>query len=479
MTKLIRLMLLSLPLMVCRTFIIKVRKSIFAIIPFCIALILSYSPVLLVTLGARTAESQTIKQSQRQASHQATNMTSSQLKGQNGQGRKPDRGQDRSHGKAKSESQLQPLFPEQHIPEKLVALRAQKVLEELKKRPLRVNSMVSSVDRNSESKSVEIQSSLSKTGWLDSVYQTKMVEASIATEVLSDKRILAEVMERILGAKAQKFYPRTIGLREFLVKRKLLDAKGVIRAESDTIEEALSEEFPAGFIVRPAVGVAPGETGHGLYVNTEHFIEELLKPKSRLYQSSHFVMPVKSHILNSVASGEAVVLQENFINVVAISASKNPLKSRFFQEVRIHTYEDRVVEGAVPDRWVQTNLLTQEQIQHAEAFVREFLLSIPISILTRQAWGIDVAVLDNGELRIIDIVTNRGKRIAWSSYLDQPRIIAAYAKHFERHYGIHLTGLNGMLIRRGFANYFPFWDKRIEMAPKGVKKALAFLPPMP
>ena len=354
-------------------------------------------------------------------------------------------------------------------PAQLIAMRAQRVLVDLKRRPLRPVGL--------PRKAVEVESAASKTAWLEAVYGKNMVDASFATEMLSDKRVLAEVLERELGpGKAFHFYPRTIGLREFLVKRKLIDAKGTITADGDELEAALNDEFPAGYLVRPAVGVAPHETARGLYPNTDLFVAEVLAPGNILYSPSHLSQPVKSHILNSVASGEAIVLQENFINSADV---KKPLKSHFFQQVRVHTYEDHVIEGGIPDRWVQANLVTSDEARQAEAFVREFLVSLPLSILTKQAWGIDVAVMDNGELRIIDVVTNRGKAIGWSSYLDQPRVIAAYSKHFEESYGLRFTGVNGALIRHGFANYMPFWEKRIEKARPGLSKALAYLPPMP
>lgn len=351
-------------------------------------------------------------------------------------------------------------------PAELISARAQKVLATLRSRPVRAARI----------HEVDLKVSASKSEWLNAIYRKEMIETSWAAEMLADKRILAEVLGRELGERAGRFYPRTIGLREFLVKHRLVDAKGVIRVEGDDLEEILHQEFPRGFIVRPAVGVAPKETSLGLFPESESFINELLKPNSVLYQPSHLAFPVRSHILGAVASGEAIVLQENFINA---SAVHKPMKSRFFQEVRVHTYEGRVVADAIPERWVQTSTLTQDDEHRAEAFVGEFLMSLSMSLLSRQAWGVDVAVMENGELKINDIVTNRGKPIAWSSYLDQPGMIAAYSKHFEEHYGLRFKGFSGALIRHGFANYFPYWKKRIDIAQPGMNKALAYLPPLP
>jgi hypothetical protein len=373
----------------------------------------------------------------------------------------------RTKAQAKAHAATQPPAPT-YQPTAFVAKRVGRVLAELKSRPIRPATGAVSV--------IELESDAQKGEWLASVYERNLVEASWGTEMLADKLILARVLEAELGPKAAAYYPRTMGLKEFLIKYGLVNASGEINADGDRVEAALFEEFPAGFVARPAVGVAPQETGRGLFPDTDKFVVELIRPGSLLYRSSHMRAPVKSHILNAIASGEAIVLQEDLVRA---SDARKPLKTRFFQEARVHSYEERVVEGAVPERWVQTNLLTREQTRKAEAFVGEFLHALPVSLLTRQAWGIDVAVMDNGEMRVIDVVTNRGRRIQWSSYLEQPRVIGAYARHFENFYGLRYRGVSGYLIRANFANYLPFWEKRIDKAPSGLAKVLAYLPPVP
>jgi len=355
-------------------------------------------------------------------------------------------------------------------PEALITARASKILADLKSRPVRANAG----DRAQQVR--EVNASPSKGSWLQAIYDKNMIETSWAAAMLADKRLLAEILEREMGARAHRFYPKTVGLREFLFKHKMVDNKGNLAAGGDEIEQALHDEFPTGYIVRPAVGIAPQETARGLFPDTDQFIVQLLRGESPYYSPIHMRQPVKSHILDTIASGEAVVLQEN---VILAADVKKPLKLHYFQEVRVHTYEGQVVEGAVPERWVQKNLLTTEQVRRAEAFVGEFLNNLSLPLLTKQAWGVDVAVMDNGEMRIIDVVTNRGRNIAWSSYLEQPRVIAAYSRLFEERCGLRFSGLDGALIRHGFANYLPFWEKRIEKARPGLGKALAYLPPVP
>lgn len=352
-------------------------------------------------------------------------------------------------------------------PAQFVDKRVQKVLTDLKSQPLRAPGLMNLT---------EVSTAASKGAFLSSLYEKNAIETSWATEMLADKLIFARVLEKELGSRALIYYPKTMGLREFLVKHRLVKADGALTPDGDRIESALHEEFPAGFVVRPAVGVAPQETGRGMFQDGDQFIVELLKPNSPLYEPEHLKQPVISHILGTVASGEAIVIQEN---IVGSADARKPLKSRFYQEVRVHSYESRVVEGSVPERWVQTSTLNDEQAKQAEAFVADFLKSLPLNLVNKQAWGIDVGVLDNGEMRVVDVVTNRGKKIAWSSYLDQPRVLGAYARHFETYYGLRFSGMSGSLLRNNFGNYFPFWNKRIEKARPGLGKVMAYLPPVP
>ena len=356
-------------------------------------------------------------------------------------------------------------------PQTLIAQRTQKVLTQLKSRPVR--------PIEDAARDLPLKVGTTKGDFLAALYANKLVDASWATEMLSDKRIFAEVLTRELGPeKARRYFPKTVGLREFLIGRGFLDAKGEIKTnEADAIETALYQEFPSGFVVRAAVGVAPNETTKGLFIDTDSFLVELMKQGTALYHPSHASSAVSSHILGGqIASGEAVVLQEN---LTTEADSKKPLLHKYFQEVRVHTYEAKVVLDAVPMRWVQRELLDQKQIEKAEAFVQDFLRALPSSIVSRQAWGLDVAVFDNGEMKLNDVVTNRGAHVAWSSYLEQPRVIEAYADHLEAISGVRFEGVSGWMITHGFANYFPFWQRRIEKARPGLTKVLAYLPPWP
>jgi hypothetical protein len=353
-------------------------------------------------------------------------------------------------------------------PQQIIDSRLQKILVYDKSRPL------FAFLHSGEIRAVN--SAPSKVSWLDAVYRNKLVEASWTTKMLADKRILFELISRSSGGKATAFYPKTVGLREFLISNHLLDANGKIAVSGEILEEKLLETFPTGFVVRPAVGVAANETSRGIFPDSGVFIAEILRPANIYYSPEHAKRAIRSKILAEVASGEAVVLQED---VIGTADAHRILKSRFFNQIRVHTYEGQVVEGAIPNRWIQKGHIKASEISAAENYVRGFLKTLPATVLNRQAWGVDVAVFDNGDLRVIDLVCNRGMKIQWSSYLEQPAVLAAYTKHFEKLGALRFTGFSGVILRDGFANYWPYWQKRIEKAHSGSEGWLAYFPPLP
>ncbi len=44
---------------------------------------------------------------------------------------------------------------------------------------------------------------------------------------------------------------------------------------------------------------------------------------------------------------------------------------------------------------------------------------------------------------------------------------------------MRFKGWSGALIRHNFANYMPYWEKRIEKAKPGWGKIMAYVPPVP
>ena len=364
----------------------------------------------------------------------------------------------------KTETKARQLRPSKDIENRVATLYS-----ELMSRPPRTSP--------ASGAKIEVAIEGGKNGWLAAVYGRNLVDASEQTRMLADKLIMVKVLEQGLGQEeAKKYLPKTLGLKEFLDKHRLVSKRGKIKATGEQIEKALFKEFPAGFVIRPAVGVAPNETTKGLFANTDTFVAELVEGKFEGYKREHFWNPVRSSILDTVASGEAVVLQDD---IILRADARKALHARAFREVRVHTYESKVVQDAVPARWVQKAKVYEGEVKQAENFVAEFLKQLPPRLLTRQAWGVDVAVFDNGEMVINDIITNRGKRIQWSSYLEQPRVLGAYARHLEENAGVRFEGLQGTIVRNNFGNYFSYWDARIEKSPPGLRKLLSYLPPLP
>jgi hypothetical protein len=353
-------------------------------------------------------------------------------------------------------------------PTKEIEVRVQNLYDALMSRPPRVEG--------SSPITIEISGSPGKSQWLAAVYSRNLVEASEETKLLSDKLLMAKVLEKALGEKSIQFLPKTLGLKEFLDRNHLVSRLGKINVSGEQIEQALYKEFPAGFVIRPAVGVAPSETTKGLFNDTDTFVSELVAGKFQGYEPEHFWKAVKSHILDTVASGEAVVLEDD---IILKADAHRALHAKAFREIRIHTFESKVVADAVPARWVQKAKVDESEIKSAEALVQTMLDLIPPRLLTRQAWGIDVAVFDNGDMVINDIVTNRGRRIQWSSYLEQPRVIGAYTRHFESFAKVDFSGISGMLARNNLGNYFSYWHTRIEKSPPGFQRLLSYLPPIP
>lgn len=348
--------------------------------------------------------------------------------------------------------------------------RVTRILRDLKGRAPRA--------RSSEAVKISLPVWASKAQWLQSVYSKQIVDSSNATGLLSDKLLFYEVAKRELGADVDRFVVKTIGLRDFLVAEGLVNADGRLVADGDKIESSLFKAFPSGFVARPAVGVAPRETGRGLFKESDEFVADLLKPDSFLYRPEHRKRPVRSTVLDEIASGEAIVLQDDLIARAAATGTKSAAKIPW-REVRVHTFEGRVVEDANTNYWVRDGHVSKEETGDAQKFVAEFLGRFSPSLLSRQAFSFDVLILPDGQLKIVDLVTNRGRKTAWSGYLDQPRVIGAYTRHFETYAGVRFAGISGYLLRKNAGNYFAYWGLRIEKSRPGLEKALAWIPPWP
>lgn len=363
-------------------------------------------------------------------------------------------------------------------PEAFLIQQTNRAIAKAKSIPPRVNRGQNQRHDQKNNQSLSLQTSPTKTAWLNTIYEKNIVSTSDYSAYMSDKLLMSSVFERTLGeSTARQYLPKTMGLRQFLERHQLVNRQGKLVADGDQIDAALHADFPAGFFVRPAVGITPFETERGMYSSQEQLINELLKGKTPVYDPATYWLPIKSHILGDVASGEAVVLQEN----LTIAADlKGRLKRKAATLVRVHTYEQKIIPGSVPKRWVQSDaddVLSEASLEGAQKFAQQFLEQLPEELTRRQAWSIEVAAFDNGTYRVANILTNRGKQIAWSSYLDQPRILEAYTDYFEAEGDLLFEGFGGRILRSGFANYFTYWKLRFEKA-QGWQKLVAAFPPL-
>ena len=355
-------------------------------------------------------------------------------------------------------------------PKVFVDERVTRILRDLKGRAPRA--------RSNEPVVAKLPVWTTKSQWLQAIYSKQLVDISNSTGLLSDKLLFYEVAKRELGPAVDKYLVQTVGLRDFLVGEGLIAADGRILADGDKIESSLFKKFQSGFVARPAVGVAPRETGRGLFRDSDEFVAELLKADSILYRPEHGKRPVRSTVLDEIASGEAIVLQDDLIAKTASNLKAGAAKPGW-REVRVHTYEGRVVTDAVANFWVRDGKVSKAEAATAQKFVSDFLALLPPSLLSRQAWSFDVLILGPGDLKIVDLVTNRGRRTAWSGYLDQPRVIGAYTRHFEKFASLHFGGMSGLMLRKNAGNYFAYWGLRIEKSRPGLEKILAWIPPWP
>jgi hypothetical protein len=369
---------------------------------------------------------------------------------------------------SENKAPVKPMSPSGFVEE-----RVTRILRDLKGRAPRLRTPEGAVK-------IEVPVAISKARWLQAVYSKQLVDSSRATGLLSDKLLFYETVKREIGEEATlRYLVRTVGLRDFLVKGGYVDAQGRLVSDGDKIEAGLFKAFPAGFVARPAVGVAPRETGRGLFKETDAFVSELLKPGTFLYRPEHRRKPVRSTVLDDIASGEAIVLQEDVIASAKVTGGVQAGERVGWREVRVHSYEGRVLEDASPNFWVRSGRVSSEETLAAQKFVTDFLALLPSSVLSRQAFSFDVLILPEGGLRIADFVTNRGRRTAWSGYLDQPRVIGAYTRHFEQYAGVEFAGMGGIFLRKNAGNYFGYWGMRIERSRPGFEKVLAYIPPWP
>ncbi len=296
-----------------------------------------------------------------------------------------------------------------------------------------------------------------RNSWLEAVYEAGLVEASTWTRDLTDKLIMAKVLQRLLGDQFARFHPRTLGLKEFLCENGLLDKDGSLAATESQLALAFDSVFPKGFVVKPTTDFNSLGKESVIYFKKDAVLKDLLSAK--LYRAGEVFEATASEFLwGAIASGERFMVQENAQSAVGL---ESVVEAKIFPEVRTHTFGNRCVPGTVYVRWREQNFKFDSQnLQRAYAFTEELLGLLPRAFVDRQAWSLDIAVFPNGKLQIIEVNSNRGKPLQWSGFMSRPNVLRAYTRFFETEMKMRFEGISGWLLRLGLANWGKFLYKK-------------------
>ncbi|AFY02368.1 hypothetical protein [Bdellovibrio bacteriovorus] len=283
--------------------------------------------------------------------------------------------------------------------------------------------------------------------WLKALYENNLVEASTRTRLYADKLYLYQELEKTLGPKLHLYHPKTWGLKAFLAKYDLTSPDSL--QDTARIEQALLQEFPTNVILKPAAVInTAGETG--LYLFSRESILQAFEDQNKdLVQACLRETVYVSSLLGILAGGEEFILQEH---IAALAGYPVVTKTRHYQEVRIHTFENEVLKGASYSRWQKNEIKNSQDFYRAQDFVQEFLNQLPAELLKGQAWGLDLLIFENGTVRILEINTNRGAQGQWTGFLSRPELMGAYTRLIEKKKGVRFAGLSGIMLRLNLGN---------------------------
>lgn len=251
--------------------------------------------------------------------------------------------------------------------------------------------------------------------FLQWLYGTGLVEASSYSAHCADKLFFAHLLQTY-APQAASFHPLTIGLSwlpETLPELKI----------------ELARIFPRGFVVKKAGGIDSGL--QGVYLHAEDFFAAFAG-NTEVFLTRE---PVPADSTGLISSGEKYLVQEK------ISGGT---------ELRLHSLQNRVVREATFTRWNEP--WDYDLFLRAENAVQEFLSAIPEDLVRAQAWSFDVICEPSGQIKIIEVNTNRGRARQWSGDMVIPETLGAYVRHLEQFYGAKFLGESGELFRRNLAN---------------------------
>lgn len=283
--------------------------------------------------------------------------------------------------------------------------------------------------------------------WLKALYENNLVEASERTRLFADKLYFYRELHSLMGEALLQYHPKTMGLREFILKHNLVNADGV--ADTSCIQAALKLEFSNEVILKPtAVINTSGENGLYLF-STESLLKAFADKNPELLQAALRSEPYVAPLLQTMASGEEFLLQEHLASIAGVTVVE---KTKHYEEIRIHTYEDEVLRGASFSRWVDNEIKDARHFYWAQDFVQDFLMQLPPEFLHGQAWGLDLFVFENKVIRILEINTNRGTPGQWTGFLSRPELMGAYTRVIEKKKKVRFAGLSGFMLRKNLGN---------------------------
>lgn len=247
-----------------------------------------------------------------------------------------------------------------------------------------------------------LQAKATRNGFLEAVYGAGLVRTGDEISRWADKFFQFEQISA-WAPSALRFWPHT--------------ERWSFVAGTPSPRDFLHARFSRGYVVKPAVG----HSGEGL--NVLERVESLLaKPPA-----------------------EEWIVQDKIVGPSGQWGPGSP------DEFRVHTFGDRVVEGATFSRW---DLFWNDDLfREVEAGVQDFLRQGDRQFWQGHAWGLDVIRTSPGTVRIIDLNNNRGEARQWSGDLSIPDVLGAYVRHLERYHQVFFEGDAGVQLRTDQANH--------------------------
>lgn len=275
---------------------------------------------------------------------------------------------------------------------------------------------------------MKIKTRPTRNAWLESLYEAGLVKADENTRRLGDKLYFIQQVYSFLGLETWDYFVESKNLSDLV----FLDGQMLPPAQ---ISEHIRSFFPEGFVIKPKDGINSWGRSPGFYFEEKSFLDDL---------QSERVPPI-----------EQLMIQTNcgpLLGTAAVTGSQQ------LSEVRIHTYENYVIDGGQYHRWAESPVKDSTHFRRAQILTQNLLQKLPTHFLENQAWSLDILVGAN-QARIVDVNTNRGLRGHWSGFLSRPRLIGAYSRHFEKHKGVRFVGFAGLLLRTNLASYHKYLKK--------------------